>query len=228
MAYIVLVDDDISVLKPLTEQLESEGHKVSAFQSSLKASNFLNENDCDLAIFDIKMPELNGHQLLKKVRLKKPVLPIIFLSSKNEEQDELIGFTLGADDYITKPFSKHLLLARVTAVLRRHETNIPDLETKTIKTSELEIDKERHLVTWQEKPVNLTVTESMLLLSLAKRPGLVKSRSQLMDAAYDGTIYVSDRTIDSHVRNIRNKLKQVDTSCDIISTVHGLGYKLKV
>ena len=140
----------------------------------------------------------------------------------------MIGFTLGADDYITKPFSKHLLLARVTAVLRRHETNIPDLETKTIKTSELEIDKERHLVTWQKKPVNLTVTESMLLLSLAKRPGLVRSRSQLMDAAYDGTIYVSDRTIDSHVRNIRNKLKQVDPSCDIISTVHGLGYKLKV
>jgi two-component system response regulator ChvI len=217
MAYIVLVDDDTSVLKPLTEQLESEGHKVSAFQSSLKASDFLKENDCDLAIFDIKMPEL-----------KKPVLPIIFLSSKNEEQDELIGFTLGADDYITKPFSKHLLLARVTAVLRRHEVSIPDLETKTIKASELEINKERHLVTWMKKPVNLTVTESMLLLSLANRPGLVKSRSQLMDAAYDGTIYVSDRTIDSHVRNIRNKLKQVDPTCDIISTVHGLGYKLKV
>ena len=113
-------------------------------------------------------------------------------------------------------------------MLRRHEVSIPDLETKTIKTSELEINKERHLVTWKKLPVNLTVTESMLLLSLAKRPGLVKSRSQLMDAAYDGTIYVSDRTIDSHVRNIRNKLKQVDPTCDIISTVHGLGYKLKV
>ena len=137
MAYIVLVDDDTSVLKPLTEQLESEGHKVSAFQSSLKASDFLKENDCDLAIFDIKMPELNGHQLLKEVRLKKPVLPIIFLSSKNEEQDELIGFTLGADDYITKPFSKHLLLARVTAVLRRHEVSIPTMPTRVVSSVHL-------------------------------------------------------------------------------------------
>ena len=153
--------------------------------------------------------------------------PIIFLSSKIEEQDELIGFTLGADDYITKPFSKHLLLARVTAVLRRHETKIVQKTEKIIKADDLEIDQERHLVTWKNIPVNLTVTESMLLVSLAKRPGMVKNRSQLMDAAYDGTIYVSDRTIDSHVRNIRNKLKAVDSACDIILTVHGLGYKLK-
>lgn len=227
MAFIVLVDDDVSVLTPLTEQLETEGYKVKAFQNSLDAKDFFRKQNPDLAIFDIKMPDLNGYQLLKEVRSDNPNLPIIFLSSKIEEQDELIGFTLGADDYITKPFSKHLLLARVTAVLRRHETKIVQKTEKIIKADDLEIDQERHLVTWKNIPVNLTVTESMLLVSLAKRPGMVKNRSQLMDAAYDGTIYVSDRTIDSHVRNIRNKLKAVDSACDIILTVHGLGYKLK-
>ena len=227
MTLIVLVDDDISVLTPLTEQLETEGYKVQAFQSSLDAKDFFKTQNPDLAIFDIKMPDLNGYQLLKEVRLDNPSLPIIFLSSKIEEQDELIGFTLGADDYITKPFSKHLLLARVSAVLRRHQTKRELKTEKIIKADGLKIDQERHLVTWQNKPVNLTVTESMLLVSLAKRPGMVKNRSQLMDAAYDGTIYVSDRTIDSHIRNIRNKLKAVDSACDIILTVHGLGYKLK-
>ncbi|MAR50693.1 MAG: two-component system response regulator [Rhodobacteraceae bacterium] len=228
MAFIVLVDDDISVLTPLTEQLESEGYKVQAFQSSIDAKEFFRKNSPDLAIFDIKMPQLNGYQLLKEVRLNNPTLPIIFLSSKIEEQDELIGFTLGADDYITKPFSKHLLLARVTAVLRRHQTKIVPKIEKIIKADALEIDQERHLVTWKEIPVDLTVTESMLLVSLAIRPGMVKNRSQLMDAAYDGTIYVSDRTIDSHIRNIRNKLKAADSACDIILTVHGLGYKLNI
>ena len=228
MTFIVLVDDDISVLRPLTEQLETEGYKVKAFQSSLDAKGFFKTQSPDLAIFDIKMPDLNGYQLLKEVRSGNPNLPIIFLSSKIEEQDELIGFTLGADDYITKPFSKHLLLARVTAVLRRHQTKIIPSSEKIIKAGPLEIDQERHLVTWKHIPVNLTVTESMLLVSLAKRPGMVKNRSQLMDAAYDGTIYVSDRTIDSHIRNIRNKLKTTDSTCDIISTVHGLGYKLNI
>ena len=228
MAFIVLVDDDISVLTPLTEQLESEGYKVQAFQSSIDAKEFFRKNSPDLAIFDIKMPQLNGYQLLKEVRLNNPTLPIIFLSSKIEEQDELIGFTLGADDYITKPFSKYLLLARVTAVLRRHQTKIVPKIEKIIKADALEIDQERHLVTWKEIPVDLTVTESMLLVSLAIRPGMVKNRSQLMDAGYDGTIYVSDRTIDSHIRNIRNKLKAADSACDIILTVHGLGYKLNI
>ncbi|MGB0634370.1 MAG: response regulator transcription factor [Paracoccaceae bacterium] len=228
MTFIVLVDDDNSVLRPLTEQLETEGYKVKAFQSSLDARDFFKTQNPDLAIFDIKMPDLNGYQLLKEVRSDNPNLPIIFLSSKIEEQDELIGFTLGADDYITKPFSKHLLLARVTAVLRRHQTKIIPSSEKIIKAGPLEIDQERHLVTWKHIPVNLTVTESMLLVSLAKRPGMVKNRSQLMDAAYDGTIYVSDRTIDSHIRNIRNKLKTADSTCDIISTVHGLGYKLNI
>ena len=147
MTLIVLVDDDISVLTPLTEQLETEGYKVQAFQSSLDAKDFFKIQNPDLAIFDIKMPDLNGYQLLKEVRLDNPSLPIIFLSSKIEEQDELIGFTLGADDYITKPFSKHLLLARVSAVLRRHQTKRELKTEKIIKADGLKIDQERHLVT---------------------------------------------------------------------------------
>jgi two-component system response regulator ChvI len=228
MKHIVLVDDEVAVLTPLTEMLESESYKVSAFQSSILAREFLKTSICDLAIFDIKIPKLNGYQLLQEVRILKPNLPIIFLSSKDEEQDQLIGFTLGADDYITKPFGKHLLLARVKAVLRRHEESLHKERVDIVKAGELEIDKDRHLVKWKGNAIRLTVTESMLLISLANRPGIVKNRSQLMDAAYDGTIFVSDRTIDSHIRNIRNKLKAIDPTCDIITTIHGLGYKIQI
>ena len=156
-----------------------------------------------------------------------PNLPIIFLSSKAEEQDQIIGFTLGADDYITKPFSKHLLLFRVAAVLRRHSVGAVTNLDAPVRAGQLTIDQDRHLVTWATMAVDLTVTECLLLLAMAQRPGVVKTRNQLMDAAYREAIYVSDRTIDSHIRNIRQKLKAVDPTCDIISTVHGLGYRLQ-
>ena len=226
MATIIIVDDEEEILDPLEEMLTSEGYNVKAFSSSVKAEAYLLEHKADLAILDIKMPELDGFSLLKSVRSNSPNLPIIFLSSKADEQDQIIGFTLGADDYVTKPFSKHLLLMRVAAVLRRHQSenvsNAPDLVT----TGPLIIDQDRHLVTWNGEAVGLTVTECLLLLSLSQRPGSVKSRNQLMDAAYREAIYVSDRTIDSHIRNIRQKLKVVDPECDVITTVHGLGYKL--
>ena len=227
MATIIIVDDEVEILDPLAEMLSSEGYNVKAFSSSVKAETYLLEHKADLAIFDIKMPELDGFSLLKSVRVKSPNLPIIFLSSKAEEQDQIIGFTLGADDYVTKPFSKHLLLMRVAAVLRRHRSETV-LDTFDLVTAgSLVIDQDRHLVTWNEEAVDLTVTECLLLLSLSQRPGSVKSRNQLMDAAYSEAIYVSDRTIDSHIRNIRQKLKSVDPKCDIIATVHGLGYKFK-
>jgi two-component system response regulator ChvI len=174
------------------------------------------------------MPELDGFSLLKSVRSHRPNLPIVFLSSKAEEQDQIIGFTLGADDYITKPFSKHLLLFRVAAVLRRHSETDPYTKMDLVTAGSLSIDQDRHLVTWTGVAVDLTVTECLLLLAMAQRPGSVKNRNQLMDAAYREAIYVSDRTIDSHIRNIRQKLKGIDAKCDIISTVHGLGYRLKV
>ena len=174
------------------------------------------------------MPQMDGYELLKSVRQLHPNIPVIFLSSKADEQDQIIGFTLGADDYVTKPFSKHLLLFRVAAVLRRHVATDSGSSLKPVTCGPLRIDEDRHLVTWKEAPIDLTVTECLLLLSLARRPGSVKNRQQLMDAAYQEAIYVSDRTIDSHIRNIRQKLKASDPKCDVIATVHGLGYKLKI
>jgi two-component system response regulator ChvI len=227
MATIVIVDDEEEILEPLEQMLSSEGYSTKAFSSSVKAETYLLEHKADLAIFDIKMPELDGFSLLKSVRVKSPNLPIIFLSSKAEEQDQIIGFTLGADDYVTKPFSKHLLLMRVAAALRRHRSETVSDTFDLVTAGSLVIDQDRHLVTWNEEAVDLTVTECLLLLSLSQRPGSVKSRNQLMDAAYSEAIYVSDRTIDSHIRNIRQKLKTVDPKCDVITTVHGLGYKLK-
>ena len=227
MTTIIIVDDDEEILAPLEQMLSAEGYVVKAFSSSLKAEAYLKGNSADLAIFDIKMPELNGFFLLRSVRSHLPNLPVVFLSSKADEQDQIIGFTLGADDYITKPFSQHLLLMRVAAVLRRHRSDNGSEVLDIVTAGSLTIDQDRHLVTWNAEPVDLTVTECLLLLALSQRPGSVKSRNQLMDAAYREAIYVSDRTIDSHVRNIRQKLKAVDPTCDIITTVHGLGYKLK-
>lgn len=225
MAKIVIVDDESEILTPLATMLEAEGYRVLSFEDPIEAAAYFNSGTADLALFDIKMPGLNGYDLLREVRTGHPNLPVIFLSSKSEEQDQIIGFTLGADDFVTKPFSKHLLLFRIKSVLRRHK---PDgaSTTDNISVGALEIDRDRHRVMWDDQPVELTVTECLLLIALAERPGTVKKRDQLMDAAYDGTVYVSDRTIDSHVRNIRQKFKSVDPSADPIATVFGLGYKL--
>ena len=228
MATIVIVDDEEEILDHST--LRCSALRVIApkhFHRALKQKPIFSSTRLILAIFDIKMPELDGFSLLKSVRSNSPDLPIIFLSSKADEQDQIIGFTLGADDYVTKPFSKHLLLMRVAAVLRRHRSENVSDTLDLVTAGSLIIDQDRHLVTWNGEAVDLTVTECLLLLSLSQRPGSVKSRNQLMDAAYREAIFVSDRTIDSHIRNIRQKLKSVDPKCDIIATVHGLGYKLK-
>lgn len=228
MPHIVIVDDEEDILSPLKQMLTSESHQVDAFSSGRQALDYFQTKTADLAIFDIKMPQMDGYELLKSVRQLHPNIPVIFLSSKADEQDQIIGFTLGADDYVTKPFSKHLLLFRVAAVLRRHVATDSGSSLKPVTCGPLHIDEDRHLVTWKEAPIDLTVTECLLLLSLARRPGSVKNRQQLMDAAYQEAIYVSDRTIDSHIRNIRQKLKASDPKCDVIATVHGLGYKLKI
>ena len=169
---------------------------------------------------------MNGFQLLQETRAIYPDLPVIFLSSKTEEQDQIIGFTLGVDDFVTKPFSKHLLLFRIKSVLKRYSANT-EKASKPIEVGELKIDRERHLVTWNGANIELTVTECLLLISLAQRPGTIKKRDQLMDAAHQG-MSVADRTVDSHVRNIRQKFKSVDHKADPIGTVFGLGYKLKI
>ncbi|MDA9613020.1 response regulator transcription factor [Paracoccaceae bacterium] len=227
MTKILIVDDEESILAPLNEMLSGEGYRIRAFDDPLKALELLRTQEFDLAIFDIKMPQMNGYELLSAARAIRPGLPVIFLSSKQEEQDQIIGFTLGADDFVGKPFSKHLLLFRIKSVLKRHTPDIA-ITLKPIEVSELVIDRERHLVKWRDEEVSLTVTECMLLISLAERPGMVKKRNQLMDAAYEGSVHVSDRTIDSHIRNIRKKFSEVDSAVDLIGTVQGLGYKLKV
>ena len=227
MEKILIVDDEHSILEPLEEMLKGEGYRVRTFDNPIKALELLQTQEFDLAIFDIKMPEMNGYELLQASRAIRPSLPVIFLSSKQEEQDQIIGFTLGADDFVGKPFSKHLLLFRIKSVLKRHMPEVVPT-VKPIEVGDLVIDRERHLVQWCGEEVLLTVTECMLLISLAERPGTVKKRDQLMDAAYDGSVHVSDRTIDSHIRNIRKKFSEVDESVDIIGTIQGLGYKLKV
>ena len=226
MPTIILVDDDPNILDPLKEMLEGENFRVKAFLHPQPALSFLKKNQADLAILDIKMPEMNGFQLLQETRAIYPDLPVIFLSSKTEEQDQIIGFTLGVDDFVTKPFSKHLLLFRIKSVLKRYSANNEKI-SKPIEVGELKIDHERHLVTWNGANIELTVTECLLLISLAQRPGTIKKRDQLMDAAHQG-MSVADRTVDSHVRNIRQKFKSVDPKADPIGTVFGLGYKLKI
>ena len=227
MAKIIIVDDEQEILTPLEEMLTSEGFKVRSFLDPHKALDYLRSQSVDLAILDIKMPEMGGYELLKSAREIHPQLPVIFLSSKQEEQDQIIGFTLGADDFVGKPFSKHLLIFRIKSVLRRYQIKDKAAQ-KPIEVGDLLIDKERHLVSWKESDIDLTVTECMLLISLAERPGTVKKRDQLMDAAYRGSVYVSDRTIDSHIRNIRKKFSSADPQAEIIATVQGLGYKLKI
>jgi len=227
MSKILIVDDEIEILNPLEEMLLDEGFEVRTFTNPLKALDFLRMQSVDLAIFDIKMPELNGLDLLRHARELHKTLPVIFLSSKNEDADQLVGFSIGADDYVGKPFTKQLLMFRVKSVLKRHAPVQPVIE-KPIEVGELIIDRERHLVAWKGDSIDLTVTECLLLISLAERPGAVKKRQNLMDACYDGTVHVSDRTIDSHIRNIRAKFRAVDDEADLIGTVQGLGYKLKI
>jgi len=188
----------------------------------------LKQSPPDLAIFDIKMPRMDGMELLRRLRQKSD-LPVIFLTSKDEEIDELFGLKMGADDFIRKPFSQRLLVERVKAILRRMSAkDVPQTkenEAKILERGVLRMDTERHACTWKGLPVILTVTEFLILQSLAQRPGVVKSRNALMDAAYDDQVYVDDRTIDSHIKRLRKKFKAVDDDFDMIETLYGVGYK---
>lgn len=229
MAHIVLVDDDENILTSVSMALESDGHRVVAFGDGAEALEGILANPPELVISDIKMPRLDGMEMLRQLRRQSEV-PLIFLTSKDEEIDEVLGLTLGADDYVKKPFSQRLLLERVKAVIRRAAAATPptpeDL-SQIIRRGELTLDPLRHACAWQGDHVTLTVTEFLILQSLAARPGFVKSRDALMDAAYDDQVYVDDRTIDSHIKRIRKKFRVVDTSFDQIETLYGVGYKYK-
>ena len=222
---IALVDDDQHLLTSVTMALEAEGFTVRAHSDPLKALHDLLSQPPDLAILDIKMPRMDGLQLLARLR-KHSALPVIFLTSKDAEDDQLYGLSQGADDYITKPFSIRLLVERIRAVLRRADPGGNDGSRGAVMVrGELVLDEDRHLCTWRGEAVSLTVTEFLLLKALARRPGHVKSRNQLMDAAYGDQIYVDDRTIDSHVKRIRKKFRSIEPDFSQIETLYGVGYR---
>lgn len=233
MPTIALVDDDRNILTSVSIALESEGYRVETYTDGASALDGLAIKRPDLAIFDIKMPRMDGMELLRRLRQTSD-LPVIFLTSKDDEIDELFGLKMGADDFIKKPFSQRLLVERVKAVLRRAAANAEggsktksNGETKILERGRLAMDQERHTCTWNGKPVTLTVTEFLILFALAQRPGVVKSRDSLMDAAYDDQVYVDDRTIDSHIKRLRKKFKVDDDDFDMIETLYGVGYRFK-
>jgi two-component system, OmpR family, response regulator ChvI len=230
MATIALVDDDKNILASVTMLLEQEGYQVRSYTDGASALTALMAAPPDLAILDIKMPRMDGMEVLRRLR-QTTEIPVIFLTSKDEEIDELMGLNAGADDYVRKPFSQRLLLERVRAVLRRAEgkkTPHTPTDAKQILTrGKLTLDPLRHECTWEGKPVRLTVTEFLILQALAQRPGFVKSRDNLMDAAYDDQVYVDDRTIDSHIKRLRKKFKASDDAFDSIETLYGVGYRYK-
>ena len=224
---IALVDDDQNILASVSLALEAEGYQVDTYFDSEQALIGLIQRPPDLAILDIKMPRMDGTELLGKLR-QKSGLPVIFLTSKDDELDEALGLGMGADDYITKPFSQRLLLARIKAVLRRSGSEASSgSKEDMISHGDLLLDSDRHLCSWKGVEVKLTVTEFLLLQALALRPGHVKSRDQLMDAAYGDAVFLEDRTIDSHIKRIRRKFRAHDKSFDRIETLYGIGYKYK-
>ena len=227
---IALVDDDRNILASVTMALEAEGFHVRTYTDGAEALRGLTLKPADLAILDIKMPRMDGMELLSRLRQASNV-PVIFLTSKDDEIDEVLGLRMGADDYITKPFSQRLLLERIRALLRREQTvrsdGEPSSDENALIRGELMLDPGRHLCTWKGQGVNLTVTEFLILKALAARPGHVKNRDQLMDAAYGEHIYVDDRTIDSHIKRLRKKFKDIDKEFGQIETLYGVGYRYR-
>jgi two-component system response regulator ChvI len=231
MPTIALVDDDRNILTSVSIALEAEGYRIMTYTDGASALDGFRTSQPDLAILDIKMPRMDGMETLRRLRQKSD-LPVIFLTSKDEEIDELFGLKMGADDFIRKPFSQRLLVERVKAVLRRAAPKDPtaapkETDAKALDRGLLRMDPERHTCTWKNEPVTLTVTEFLILQALATRPGVVKSRNALMDAAYDDQVYVDDRTIDSHIKRLRKKFKVVDDDFEMIETLYGVGYRFK-
>ena len=234
---IALVDDDRNILTSVSIALQAEGFVTRVYSDAPAALRALTDNPADLGVFDIKMPSMDGLELLKRLREPGPaaLMPVIFLTSKDDEQDEALGLSLGADDYIAKPFSQRLLIARIRAILRRADmVRLPGAtgepaengpEQPLLERGRLVMDPARHKVLWDGKPVTLTVTEFLILEALAQRPGVVKTRNQLLDVAYQDDVYVDDRTIDSHIKRVRRKFRSADPEFDAIETLYGAGYR---
>ncbi len=233
---IALVDDDRNILTSLTVALEAEGFIVRCYTDGERALEALLAKPADLAVLDIKMPRLDGMEVLRRLR-EASDMPVIFLTSKDDELDELLGLKMGADDYVSKPFSQRLLIERIKTVLRRYHAarahargekgEREDESAGLMVRGRLKLDPSRHFVSWDDKEIRLTVTEFLILQALAQRPGHVKSRDQLMDAAYADDIYVDDRTIDSHIKRLRKKFRAVDPEFKAIETLYGVGYRFR-
>ncbi|NNU81543.1 response regulator transcription factor [Halovulum dunhuangense] len=224
---IALVDDDRNILTSVSMVLEGEGYAVRTYNDGATALTAFEKSMPDLAVLDVKMPRMDGMELLRQLRTRSD-LPVIFLTSKDEEIDELIGLRMGADDYVRKPFSQRLLVERIRTILRRRENAAKDpekTESNCMVRGSLSMDPLRHAVTWKAQQITLTVTEFLILQALAQRPGFVKSRDQLLDVAYDDQVYVDDRTIDSHIKRIRKKFKVYDPDFASIETLYGIGYR---
>ena len=233
---IALVDDDRNILTSVSIALQAEGFVTRVYTDGQTALKAFADNQPDLGVFDIKMPQMDGMELLRRLREMGGAvgaMPVIFLTSKDDELDEALGLAMGADDYIAKPFSQRLLIARVRAILRRQDldrgtlpaSGEPEAEVPLIERGRLMMDPARHKVRWDGREVVLTVTEFLILEALAQRPGVVKSRNQLLDIAYHDDVYVDDRTIDSHIKRIRRKFRAVDDGFDAIETLYGVGYR---
>ena len=227
---IALVDDDRNILTSISMALENEGFKVQTYIDGESALVGISRSPPDLAVIDIKMPRMDGEELLKRLR-KKTAIPILFLTSKDEEVDELLGLKLGADDFIKKSggFSIKVLIERIRVQLRKKTTSTEDSKN-IIKHGKLKLDPDQLECEWGGKalPEKLTTTEFLIVRELAKRPGVIKERSQLMDIAYKENAEIEDRTIDSHVKRIRKKFKKVDESFSAIETRYGSGYRWNV
>ena len=225
-----ILDDDRNILTSVSIVLEAEGYRIMTYTDGVSALDGFKSSPPDLAILDITMPRMDGMELLRRLRQKSD-MPIIFLTSKEEEIDELFGLKLGADDFVRKPFSQRVLVERVKAVLRRangeNATAPQQTSAKVLELGLLRIDPECHTCTWKNEPVTLTVTEFLILEALATRPGVVKSRNALKDVAYDDQLYVDDRTIDSHIKRLRRKFTQTDDTFDMIETIFGMGYRFR-
>ena len=227
MVKICLIDDDQNILASLSLALKSEKFNVETYSDGIAGLEALKDNNFDIAILDIKMPRLDGLEVLQKLRNSSDI-PVIFLTSKDDEIDQLLGLKMGADDYITKPFSQKLLIERVKVILKRTSSSGKENEVNSdslIERGNLLLNMDRHECHWKEERIKLTVTEFLLLESLVNRPGYVKNRDQLMSAAYSDDLYVDDRTIDSHIKRIRRKFKAIDKDFNSIETLYGVGYR---
>ncbi len=226
---IALVDDDRNITTSVSMMLQVEGYKTIIAHDGEDGLALIQSQKPQLAILDIKMPRMDGMQLLTSLRQNQISIPIIMLTSKDDEIDQISGLQSGADDYITKPFSQKLLLERIRALLRRTQnmTPSPNIGTSSIRHGHLDMNDDRHEIRWKGNIINFTVTEYLLVRSLAAKPGIVKTRDQLITDSYDESTFVDDRIIDTHIKRIRKKFREIDDQFDQIETLYGVGYKYK-